>query len=130
LLGLRPDAQVAMLLGIGEDAVRHRRHQLRISLPGRERTFAAPKPWRAEDDALLGAVSDQEAARRLGRSNSCVKARRVRLGIASCCRRWTPAEDAGLGKVPDETLARRLGRTVEAVQTRREQLGIPAPKPE
>ena len=35
LLGLRPDAQVAMLLGIGVSAVRHRRNQLRISLPAR-----------------------------------------------------------------------------------------------
>ena len=129
MLGLRPDAQVAMLLGIGVDAVRHRRHQLRISLPGRERTFAAPKPWRAEDDALLGTVSDQEVARRLGRTTSCVKARRVRLGIASSYRRRPPAEDGELGNVPDETPAQRLRRTVKAVQARREQLGIPVPKP-
>jgi len=59
-----------------------------------------------------------------------VKARRIRLGIASYCRRWTPAEDVVLGKVPDEKLARRLGRTVEAIHARRERLGIPAPKPE
>lgn len=89
-----------------------------------------PKPWRAEDDAMLGTVSDQEIARRLGRTTSCVKARRIRLGIASYCRRWTPAEDVVLGKVPDEKLARRLGRTVEAIHARRERLGIPAPKPE
>jgi hypothetical protein len=130
LLGLRPDAQVAMLLGIKASAVKHRRQQLRISLPGQERKISPPKPWGAEDDAMLGTVPDAEVAHRLGRTASCVKARRVRLGIASYYRRWTPAEDVVLGKIPDERLAQRLGRTVEAVQARRERLGIPAPRPE
>ena len=79
---------------------------------------------------MLGTVSDTQVARRLGRTTSGVKARRIRLGIASFRHRWTPAGDVVLGKVPDETLAQRLGRTVEAVRARRERLKIPAPKPE
>jgi DNA-binding CsgD family transcriptional regulator len=130
LLGLRPDAQVAMLLRITVESVKHRRHQLRISLPGQERTIAVPKPWRAEDDAMLGTVSDQEIASRLGRSATSVKARRTRLGIASNRHWWTPGQDVLLGKFPDEELARRLGRSIEAVRARRERLGIPAPRAE
>jgi DNA-binding CsgD family transcriptional regulator len=130
LLGLRPDAQVAMLLRISVESVKHRRHQLRISLPGQERTISAPKPWRAEDDALLGTVSDQEIAQRLGRSATSVKARRTRLGIASNRHWWTPGQDVLLGKFPDEELARRLGRSLEAVRARRERLGIPVPRSE
>jgi hypothetical protein len=130
LLGLRPDAQVALLLRITKEAVKHRRHQLRISLPGQERIIPASKPWLPEDDALLGTISDQEVARRLGRSATSVKARRARQGIASCRHWWTPGQDVLLGKFPDEELARRLGRTTEAVLARRERLGIPAHRPE
>ena len=128
LLGLRPDAQVALLLRVSVEAVKHRRHQLRVSLPGQERTMAVPKPWRAEDDALLGTISDQEVAQRLGRSATSVKARRARLGIASYRHWWTPGQDLLLGKFLDEELARRLDRSVEAVRARRERLGIPAPR--
>ena len=128
MLGLRPDAQVAMLLGISVSAVRHRRNQLRISLPGQLRKVTPPKPWWAEEIAMLGKASDAQVARRLGRSVTSVKARRLRLGIASSRHRWTPEQDALLGKFPDETLARRLGCTVKAVQARRERLGIPAPR--
>ena len=76
---------------------------------------------------MLGKASDAQVARRLGRSVTSVKARRLRLGIASSRHCWTLGQDALLGKFPDETLARRLGCTVKAVQARRERLGIPAP---
>jgi hypothetical protein len=82
LLGLRPDAQVAMLLGIGVSTVRHRRNQLRISLPARLKKVTPPKPWSAEEIALLSKASDAQVARRLGRSVISVKAKRLRLGIA------------------------------------------------
>jgi DNA-binding CsgD family transcriptional regulator len=83
LLGLRPDAQVAMLLGIGVSTVRHRRNQLRISLPVRLKKVTPPKPWPAEEIVMLGKASDAQVARRLGRSVTSVKTRRLRLGIAS-----------------------------------------------
>jgi hypothetical protein len=62
LLGLRPDAQVAMLLGVSEGTVRHRRNQLRISLPA-------------------GLLEDQTLARRLGCTVKVVQARRAKLGV-------------------------------------------------
>ena len=130
LLRLRPDAQVAMLLGIGLSAVRHRRNQLRISLPGQPRKVTPPKPWPAEEIAMLGKSPDAQVARRLGRSITSVKTRRLRLGIASSHHRWAPEQDALLGKFPDWTLARRLGCTVKTVQARRAKLGVPAPRPE
>lgn len=128
LLGLRPDAQVAMLLGIGVSAVKYRRNQLRISQPVQLKKVTPPKPWSAEEIAMLGKTPDAQVARRLGRSVVSVKSRRLRLGIASSRHRWAPHQDTLLGKVPDKTLARRLGCTVKAVQARRERLGIPAPR--
>jgi hypothetical protein len=130
LLGLRPDAQVAMLLAVTEGTVRHRRNQLRISLPPRLWKATPPKPWRAEEIAMLGKATDAEVARRLGRSAVSVKARRLRLGIATSGHRWTQEQDVLLAKFPDQILARRLGCTVKAVQARREALGTPAPTPE
>ena len=79
---------------------------------------------------MLGKATDAQVARRLGRSATSVKARRLRLGIAASRHRWTPGQDVLLGKYPDKTLARRLGCTVKAVQARRERLGIPAARPE
>jgi hypothetical protein len=130
LLGLRPDAQVALLLRVTVEAVRHRRHQLRISLPGQGRTIPDQKLWQPEEDALLGTVSDKEAARQLGRTSGGVKARRIRKGIVSCRYWWTPVHDVLLGKFPDEELAQRLDRSLEAIKARRERLKIPAPKVE
>jgi DNA-binding CsgD family transcriptional regulator len=130
LLGLRPDAQVAMLLGVNEGTVRHRRNQLRISLPAPLWKVTPRKSWRAEDIAMLGKVTDAHLARRLGRSVTSVKTRRLRLGIASSLYRWAPEHDVLLGNFSDKALARRLGCTVKAVQAQRERLGIPAPTPE
>ena len=79
---------------------------------------------------MLGKATDAQVARRTGRSVTSVKARRLRLGIASSRHSWAPDHDVLLGKFPDKTLARRLGCSVKAVQARREGLGIPAPSPE
>lgn len=40
--------------------------------------------WRTEEDAVLGTASDQALARRLGRTEIAVAARRRQLGIARC----------------------------------------------
>ena len=130
LLGLRPDTQVAMLLGISVTAVKHRRNQLRISLPGQTTKAAPPKPWLPEEIAMLGKVTDAQVSRRIGRSVTSIQAKRLRLGIASSGHHWTAECDALLAKFPDKVLARRLGCTVEEVQARRERAGIPAPKPD
>ena len=79
---------------------------------------------------MLGKATDAQVARRTGRSVTSVKARRLRLGIASSRHRWAPEQDVLLGKFTDQILARRLGCTVKAIQARREALGIPAPTPE
>ena len=79
---------------------------------------------------MLGKASDAQVALRLGRTVASVRARRLRLGLASGQHRWTPEQDKLLGKFPDQTLARRQGRTVMAVQERRAKLGVPAPRRE
>ena len=124
LLSERPDAQVAMLLGISRLAVKRRRLRLGILRPGRE--YVRLRPWQPAADALLGTASDSDLARRLGRGISCVRQRRIQLGLQSPCRHWTAEDDALLGKRLDKAVAQRLGRTVRGVATRRQRLGIPA----
>jgi hypothetical protein len=82
LMGLRPDDQVAMLLHTSEQAVRNRRHELRISRPPSLRKVSPPKPWGTQDIALLGTASDAQVARRFVRSITSVKAKRSRLRIS------------------------------------------------
>ena len=122
LLSERPDAQVAMLLGISRLAVKHRRLRLGVSRPGQE--YVRPLPWKPAEDALLGTVSDRELAHRLGRSISSVRLRRIELGRQTPFHHWTPEADALLGKMPDQAAAKRLGRKVSAVIARRQRLGI------
>ena len=125
LLGERPDAHVAMLLGISKLAVHHRRRRLGIA-PRGARKFAPTTPWQTEEDSLLGTAPDTEVARRLRRSVANVSRRRRHLGIQPHGHHWTPDADALLGKMRDKKLAARLGCTVKAVCRRRERLGIPA----
>jgi hypothetical protein len=124
LLGERPDAQVAMLLGISKLAVHHRRSRLGIAPAGGSK-FAPPKSWQPEEDALLGTAPDTEVARKLGLAIATVSRRRHHLGISPRGHRWTPDADALLGKMPDRQVAQRLGCTVKAVSRRRERLRIP-----
>jgi len=78
ILGERPDAQVARLLGRTKVAVRARRSELGIAAHVTERR--APF-WAEKEIRLLGKVPDVEAARLLGRTVNSVKLNRVRLGI-------------------------------------------------
>src|SRR3989442_670261 len=73
--------------------------------------------WKPEEDKLLGTAPDAQIARRLGRREVTVRARRVRLGIPATRQvvLWTHEEDRLLGKLPDEELARKFGRSVIAV---------------
>jgi hypothetical protein len=125
LLSERPDAQVAMFLGISRMAVKHRR--VRLGLPPRGRKLpTAQAPWQPQEDALLGTAPDLAVARKLGRPIYNVRRRRIQLGLQSPFRHWDARADALLGKMPDQAAARRLGRTVAAVATRRKRLGIAA----
>src|SRR5437667_8890369 len=72
LLGTKPDAEVAALLGRTRFAVQLRRHSLGI--PARYEDRSA---WSPEEDKLVGTLPDTEVARILGRSIGSVKARRL-----------------------------------------------------
>jgi hypothetical protein len=125
LLSERPDAQVALFLGISRMAVKHRR--VRLGLPPRGRKPpTAQAPWQPQEDALLGTAPDLAVARKLGRPIYNVRRRRIQLGLQSPFRHWDARADALLGQMPDQAAARRLGRTVASVATRRKRLGIAA----
>jgi hypothetical protein len=89
--------------------------------------------WTAEQDALLGTMTDREVGARLGKDQSAVSARRYRLKVAAFVKRhprhrpmrWTPERDALLGTMSDVDLARWLRCTATSVFNRRRALGIP-----
>ena len=67
--------------------------------------------WTADEDRLLGTMSDRDAAKRLGRQRGTIYKRRRKLRIAPFCpygRPWSRMENELLGTMPDRTLARRL----------------------
>lgn len=93
------------------------------------------RAWTAEEDAMLGAMSDRKLAAILGCSDVCVGDRRRRLGIGASCRRgatrrtrWTKTRDeqivamTGQGRT-DSEIAAILGCTPRAVQVRRQRIG-------
>ena len=94
---------------------------------------ASPKwrLWTAEEDALLGTLTDSGLGVRLGCKTVVVADRRRKLGIAPFTlqpeyRPWTAEEEALLGTMVDEKLAPQINRTVKAVIGHRCELGIPA----
>ncbi len=99
--------------------------------------------WTAAEDALLGKMSDGEAARRIGLTPLSIFRRRTKLGIPAykppipkprkklAVRRakskpWTSAEVSLLGTDTDRAIGARLGLTREAVQRERRLRKIPA----
>jgi hypothetical protein len=99
--------------------------------------FKNPKyqTWDPAYDKLIGAVRDEEIAKRTGLPVNKVRNRRHRLGIPIAQpqkRRWTAEEEALLGTAPDAEVAAKLDRSENSVHVRRSQLGIssvPAPSP-
>jgi hypothetical protein len=89
LLGQRPDEQVAMLLGVSVQAVKHRRSRLGIRLVGHR---AKTRRFGPGEDVLLGTESDVEIARRLGRDPRSV-AKSHRMGL-DCSRAFEPDHPA------------------------------------
>src|SRR5437667_6934650 len=61
LLGAKPDAEVASILGRSQFAVQIRRHSLGI--PARSENRSA---WTPQEDKLLGTLPDSEVAKILG----------------------------------------------------------------
>jgi len=132
LLGTASDAEVGRVLAIASWSVAYKRAVLGIpphSPPPHDRY--ARFPWRPEDLALLGRLSDGEIARILGLAPSGVNRKRKTLGIppfqeAHRAVDWTPEKIERLGKVSDARAAQALGVAVQTVSAKRRQLGIPA----
>jgi hypothetical protein len=87
--------------------------------------------WTAKDLALLGKLTDDEIARRTGRSWNAVRQKREELGLPNpAAGRWAAEEVALLGTLADEEVARGLGRSLRSVIRMRRKLGIPRPSEE
>ena len=122
LLGKRPDAVVARMLGRTRYAVQLKRHSLGIPQCWEDR-----RPWTPAQDALLGTMRDGELAKRLKRSISSVRSRRNEVTSSRFIRtpkRWTPSDLRLLGRLPDGEIALRTGRFLASVWNGRVQLGI------
>ncbi|MCO5050915.1 MAG: hypothetical protein M9920_01245 [Verrucomicrobiae bacterium] len=150
LLGSMPDGELARKFGRTVAAVEGRRIQLgrakpdaafkviKIRVSGDSRTppanpvnaksGAAYCTWTAEEDALLGQLTDEAVARKLGYSVKRVRRRRWRLGLWNPNprhRHWTKSEIALLGTAPDREIAALVNRSLENVRCKRLALGIP-----
>jgi hypothetical protein len=133
LLGTASDATVAAALGTSGSSVQRQRRLLGIP------SFAPPPyprlpqiQWGPEEIALLGTMSDEKLARKLGVSRDTVCRQRHLRNIPPFRSRrpdaqWTPAMLELLGKLPDPELAQRFGITVKAIKGKRRQLAIPCP---
>jgi hypothetical protein len=75
LLGTKPDAEVAKLLGRSISSVRSKRQDTAFARP------EGGKLWTQRELKLLGTKSDPAIAHLLGRSGAAVKAKRRALGI-------------------------------------------------
>jgi hypothetical protein len=69
---------------------------------------------------------DLQKLKKVGRTATCVKNKRMQLGVAAFFVRWTRAEIALLGTDTDSNVARLLGRTEEAVTAEMRQLRVAA----
>src|SRR4029453_18662796 len=65
--------------------------------------------WTPDEVALLGAMPDEEMARRTGPTVSAVQQRRYEQPGDECAF-WMPEELTLLGTMPDAEVARRTGR--------------------
>src|SRR5439155_22339460 len=96
VLGIRPDDQVAMLIGATVKAVRHHRAKLKIPMcaqqleqarRGRAGSASHRKTgghfgaYTADELKLLGTMPDEELAPRIGRTRLAIQARRIQLKI-------------------------------------------------
>ena len=130
-LGTASDGDVAAALGLTRPQVQYRRRMLGIP------PFVPPphdpvnaSPWTPADLALLGTMSDQQAATRLGRTVGPVSTRRRQRKIRPFHPRppdvvWTAEMLEQLGRVRDAELAERYGISTKTVKKKRRLLGIP-----
>ena len=77
---------------------------------------------------MLGTMRDSEVAKKLKRSVSSVRSRRLdktKVRFIRTPKPWTAAQLRLLGKLPDVEVARRTGRFLASVRNKRVQLGTP-----
>jgi hypothetical protein len=91
--------------------------------------MAREKRWTPTAIALLGTMPDTHIAKRLGCSQSTVRAKRIRLGILSPGRtkwawKWGPWELGMIGKKSDKQVAKITGRSLSEVIAKREELEL------
>jgi hypothetical protein len=150
LLGSKPDKELALEFGRTFLAVQARRIELgrpkpdpafkHIKLvhpdgrPGQPANPVNAKPganyitWTAEEDALLGKLTDKEVACKLGYSLARVRRRRWLLGLPNNNpnnRHWTKQEIELLGTRPDREIGELVKRSMSQVCGKRLELGIP-----
>jgi hypothetical protein len=141
LLGVRTDDEIAALLRTSAKAVAHRRRQFNIAPCAKQirqgllaraqarrlrRVGGHFGTYTRQEEKLMGTMLDKELAKRLGRTQKAVEARRIQLQIPKFdpkIHQWTPEDDSLLGVVTDCEIASRLGLTVGAVARRRLRLG-------
>ncbi len=92
--------------------------------------------WTPENTALLGTMTDKQAASLAGVTTNAAFTKRVSMGIPPFGKssedakfQWTEAHQRSLGKVPDETLAEELGISASVVSAKRQSMGIMASRP-
>ena len=123
-LGRQTDKSLAAEFGIPT---------VRIARERRQRQIPAFQlvDWTPEKIAVLGTMSESDAAGVIGVSRSAVFAKRVSLGIPPFMEspletrfQWTAPQIRKLGKVSDSRLAKELGISASVVSSKRYSLGI------
>lgn len=126
LLGTRPDADLAKILGCKAFSVRDARRRYGIA-----RFQSSLRVWTPEAIAMLGTMPDLELAVKLGVSRTAVRVHRVSEGRPSWVEQkisvdWKPEMLEMLGTMSDRQLAARLGIKEACVTHKRTSLGIPS----
>ena len=120
LAGKKSNRALARKLGRSLHSIRKKRSLLHLR---------QLKPWRPEDDQVLGTRPDSQIAMLLKRPATNVRWRRLKLGIPChfVHQPWTPWELEWLGVKPDEEIARLTRHPLKAVRAKRQELGRPKP---
>lgn len=137
LLGVKIDADIAILLGLSKKTVALRRRELGIPrqrLSGSAKgPFTPPSPdeiWTPKNLAKLGTTSDSLLAAQLKIHSAEVRAKREASGIPRFViphphtREWSDEELALLGTMSDSDIAKKLGISRAPVANHRKKLGI------
>ena len=127
ILGTRPDAAVARMMGVCVGTVLRKRQKLGIPASRPPKSIN----WSPDVIALLGKIPDGQVAKIYGMNILSVQKRRVDLGIRCYARKsktwhyWTKKEIALLGKMPDGDVSLRTGINKASVAWKRGKLKIP-----